>query len=312
MDLLGPKNVFALSRDIFDHSYVGAGNGGRDPWSRLEAWAWLIARANYRPSEIDVRGDIVTLRRGQLVITHQKLAERWHWTVKQVRTFLDRLQQLGMIGRETGTPKGSHQTVLPISNYDIYQFLEGYLGHPERRPKGSPRATQGQQSNKENKENTKRAPSAEGAGHAGLEVEEAFGAYNETAGRCGLSQATVLNPKRRADIRSRLKEVGIQGWRKALANVEASAFLCGNGSQGFKADLDWLLTSGKFFRVFEGGYGNGAAQAQSDSPHVLNAEIQRIAETSMGQRQIAEKGRSAALAEFRELVLSRQNGAHHA
>jgi hypothetical protein len=46
-----------------------------------------------------------------------------------------------MIGRETGTPKGSHQTLLTISNYEVYQFLEDYLGQPKRQPKGNPRAT---------------------------------------------------------------------------------------------------------------------------------------------------------------------------
>jgi len=256
MDLLSPKNVFTLSRDIFDHSYVGAGNAGRDPWTRMEAWAWLIARANYRPSEIDIRGEIVLLGRGQLVVTLGSLSERWKWSVKQVRTFLDRIQQLDMIGRKTGTPKGSHQTIVTISNYDVYQFLEDYLGQPKRPPKGNPRATQGQQSNKNNKKNTKNTRAGESAGHVQVEVEQAFDAYNETAERVGLSRALKLTAGRRTALLARLKDAGgVGGWLQALSHVESSAFLCGGGSQGFKPDLDWLLKPEKFVKVFEGGYG---------------------------------------------------------
>jgi hypothetical protein len=73
-------------------------------------------------------------------MTQPRLAEEWGWTLKQVRGFLDGLQDRSMIGRETGTPKGSHQTKLTISNYELYQFLEAHLGQPKRPPKGSPRA----------------------------------------------------------------------------------------------------------------------------------------------------------------------------
>ena len=55
----GPQNVFCVSRDIFKHSYVGAGNAGRDPWTRMEAWLYLLSRANFKPSEIDIRGEII-------------------------------------------------------------------------------------------------------------------------------------------------------------------------------------------------------------------------------------------------------------
>jgi hypothetical protein len=306
MDLIGPKNVFTLSREIFEHSYVGAGNGGRDPWTRLEAWAWLIARANFRPSEIDVRGEIVTLRRGQLIITLQALAERWRWSIKQVRTFLDRIQQLDMIGRETGTPKGSHQTLITIRNYDIYQFLEDYLGHPKRQPKGNPRAAQGQQSNKKNKENT----TSHGSGAcAQPEVQEAFDAYNAAAERKGLTRALKLTPGRQKEIRNRLGEVGgIEGWRRMLDNVEASPFLCGAGEKGFKADLDWLLKSEKFVKVCEGGY--GPTKNANGSAISIEAEINRLAGSELGRRLISEKGHEAALAYLRDLVQSQAEAAY--
>jgi hypothetical protein len=250
-----PKNIFGVSRDIFKHSYVGAGNAGRQPWTRMEAWLSLCAKANYRPSQIDVRGDIVTLDRGQLVTTQPSLAEEWGWTVKQVRGFLDGLEHRAMIGRKTGTPKGSHQTLPSISNYELYQFLENHLGQTKGTPKGSPRAARGPQSNTENTENTKDS----GNGPLFDEVREALEAWNAMAEQCGLSQEELtadLRPK----IRARLKDSGgLDGWRAALAKVAASDFLCGK-VKDFKANLDFIVKPDKFRSLRRGDYDNRSQQ----------------------------------------------------
>jgi hypothetical protein len=133
----GPQNVFCVSRAVFDHPIVGAGNAGKDPWSLMEAWLWLVSSASYRPSEIEVRGEIITVERGQYLTTTPLLAKRWNWTEKQVRTYLDKISRHNSAIRETGIPKGSRPSVITICNYDVYQFLESHLGQPKRRPKGS-------------------------------------------------------------------------------------------------------------------------------------------------------------------------------
>jgi hypothetical protein len=162
----GPSNVFQVSRDIFDHPIVGAGNGGVDPWSKMEAWEWLLATARYRPSEIMIRGEVVTIEIGQFMATFHSLAERWKWTVKKVRIFLGHLQSAGMIERKTGmsegSPKGAHASIISICNYSVYQFLEDYLardqGQPEGQPKCNPTAAQGQQKKKEEEGNNIKIP----------------------------------------------------------------------------------------------------------------------------------------------------------
>jgi hypothetical protein len=282
----GPQNVFCISRDIFDHSYVGAGNAGRDPWTRMEAWEWLVSRANYRPSQIDVRGETVTLGRGQLVVTQEKLAQRWKWTRKQVRTFLDGLQARSMIGRETGTPKGQHQTLVTISNYEIYQFLEAHLGPPKRQPKGHPRATQGPQSNTVNKENKNNTHTE---GDLFDEVEAAFADYNAVARQRGLTVAGTLSSDRRRALRARLDMFGgLEGWRKAMKILAASAFLCGQTGGTFRADLTWLIAKDnaeKFRKLVEGGYGNGQhAGGTRPSPEDDIPEFVRAAEAAKRAR----------------------------
>lgn len=86
---------------------------------------------------------------------------------------------------------------------------------------------------------------------------EAFEAYNATALRCGLPQAAKLTPDRKSKIIARLKDYGMDGWAKALANIDRSKFLCGDNDRGWRANLDFLLQPSSFAKVHDGGYGNG-------------------------------------------------------
>lgn len=104
-------------------------------------------------------------------------------------------------------------------------------------------------------------------------VRTAFDLWNETAKRCGLPVAKVLDDARRKAIRKRLESGGLELWRKALAAVEASAFLLGQrpdrDGRAFRADLDFVCQARSFKRLIEGFYGTDAkpppkAQPQPD------------------------------------------------
>lgn len=90
------------------------------------------------------------------------------------------------------------------------------------------------------------------------DVLKAYEAWNDLALRCGLPQATTLTPKRVASIGARLSECGgLDAWATALANIEKSAFLCGETDRDFRASLDFLIQPSSFVKVLEGTYGNG-------------------------------------------------------
>jgi hypothetical protein len=90
-----------------------------------------------------------------------------------------------------------------------------------------------------------------------LEALEAFHAYNAVAERCALPQASKMTGTREKKIIARLKEFGLDGWAKALANIEKSSFLCGDTEAGFRADLDFVCQAKSFSKLHDGGYGNG-------------------------------------------------------
>lgn len=93
-------------------------------------------------------------------------------------------------------------------------------------------------------------------------TRQAFELWNETAGRCGLSKAKDLTAARRRAIAARLAEHGEDGWREALAAVEASEFCRGGRTdrdgRSFRADLDFVCQPRSFQRLREGFYGSGA------------------------------------------------------
>lgn len=85
----------------------------------------------------------------------------------------------------------------------------------------------------------------------------AYEAWNATALRCGLPQASKLTPDRQRKIIARLKDYGQDGWAQALANIERSSFLTGKNDRGWTVTLDFLVKPESFSKVHDGTYGNG-------------------------------------------------------
>lgn len=94
----------------------------------------------------------------------------------------------------------------------------------------------------------------------------AFEAYNATALRCGLPQAANLTPDRSRKIIARLRDYGLDGWDRALANIERSSFLTGTNDKGWRASLEFILQASSFAKVHDGTYGNGRHSAAKGGP----------------------------------------------
>ena len=89
-----------------------------EPFSEREAWVWLICEAQWKPRERRVGKVIVQLDRGQLAHSTRFLAEAWKWSHAKVRRYLDRLEKLKLIRRESGTGV----SVITICKYNEYQL----------------------------------------------------------------------------------------------------------------------------------------------------------------------------------------------
>ena len=89
-----------------------------EPFSEREAWVWMICEAQWKPREKRVGKVIVKVDRGQFAHSTRFLSEAWKWSHAKVRRFLDRLEKMEMIRRESGTGV----SVVTLCKYNEYQL----------------------------------------------------------------------------------------------------------------------------------------------------------------------------------------------
>jgi hypothetical protein len=296
----------AIARGMRSHWLVGFGqpvkpdDESRGAHSRAEAFIDLIMECRYCAGTVSNGGVKMLLEPGQLVGAVSWLASRWNWTPQTVRTFLDKLEDDGMISRATpGTEKhnmqrGKQATVITLCNYHEYQIALYVQQHVKQQANNKQLTSTQQASNniyKEeqgNKGTREQITSPNGEVFAPalilddvktsrreLDALEAFNSYNELALRVALPTCGTLTPQRRKSVMARLREHGPTSWGKALANIERSAFLRGQ-IKDFQVSFDWLIKPTNFGKVADGAYGNGA-HAKESSP----SKIDRMVDQAM-------------------------------
>jgi hypothetical protein len=112
----------AVCTDMLDHPVVGM-----DKPRHMAAWLWLLTNAAWKPKRRSIGGKTYTEQRGELVASLRFIADATHLSVKEVRTFLDRLVREDMISlSNTGT--GTGITSITICNYEKYQTAKEEKG----------------------------------------------------------------------------------------------------------------------------------------------------------------------------------------
>ena len=147
---MADKGWIKLNRQIMDHWL----------WENHEyafAWIDLLLLAEYKTHKKMWRGNITEFRRGNVYYSIQKLGERWGWSRKKVKHFLEQLEEDQMVHIKAH-PKG---TTITIVNYEFFQDKGTAEGTPkgtsEGTPKGTPEGTY-LKNNKELNKNNKKVP----------------------------------------------------------------------------------------------------------------------------------------------------------
>lgn len=117
--------------------YIKLHRGWRDnpifkgEFSRADAWVWLLENACWRETKARIKGEIVTLQRGELTFSIRFMADAWGWSKSRVERFLCDLRAESMIetrskiGTSAGHKAGQGQSILTICNYAKYQDRDG-------------------------------------------------------------------------------------------------------------------------------------------------------------------------------------------
>ncbi|RXM72700.1 DnaD domain-containing protein [Clostridium tetani] len=110
------------------------------PFVRGQAWIDLLLQANHKDRKTFSKGELVNIKRGSFLTSDQALADRWGWSRKKVRTFLDVLVEEQMVELER-SPKG---TSLSIVKWDLYQRGGTTEEQPKIQQKDNRRTTEEQ------------------------------------------------------------------------------------------------------------------------------------------------------------------------
>jgi len=89
-----------------------------EPFTKAQAWIDLFLNANHQDSKIDVRGNIIEIKKGQIGWSELTMCKRWKWSKGKVRRFLKLLETEQQIIQQ----KDRYiTTIITIINYDDYQ-----------------------------------------------------------------------------------------------------------------------------------------------------------------------------------------------
>lgn len=98
----------------------------------------------------------------------------------------------------------------------------------------------------------------------------------------------AINKTRRASLMARIREVGLDGWERAINRAEQSPFLTGRtGDKPFSLAIDWMLKPANFTKIVEGNYddrssSNGSRSGHSGSNGSRTGAFDRLADRLQG------------------------------
>ena len=129
-----------------------------DHWSAsepdaLSVWVRLLCEANYEDKKANVYGQLVEVKRGQLVFGLDAFSARSGVSVKKLRRIIDMLIKDGMLGRQVF----SKFSVITITCYDKYQD-EGRQEAGKGQAEGKQRAAPKEDNNSRSEESKKDKP----------------------------------------------------------------------------------------------------------------------------------------------------------
>lgn len=106
------------------------------PFTRGQAFVDLLLDVNHADKKVLVSGQLIEVKAGEKITSLNALAERYGWTIKKVRNFLELLEKDQMIERK----RAQHYTLIKVLNYGIYQAQD----LDKRHTKGTQKAHKGQ------------------------------------------------------------------------------------------------------------------------------------------------------------------------
>lgn len=226
-----------------------------DHWSAsepeaLSVWIRLLCEANYEDKKANVYGQLVDIKRGQLVFGLDAFSARSGVSVKKLRRIIDMLIKDGMLGRQVF----NKFSVITITCYDKYQDegkQEAGKGQAEGKQRAAPK-----EGNKSISKETHGVARDVKSKNNDIDYQAIADAYNEALGD-KLPACKALNEKRKRAIKKLLAELSEPTTAAAARYFSSFAkrarpFHFGENDRGWKADFDFVVRSETLLKTREG------------------------------------------------------------
>ena len=92
-----------------------------EPFTKSQAWIDLFLNANHTEKTINIRGNVIAIKRGQLGWSELTMVKRWCWSKNRVRRFLKWLETEQQIEQQKDR---FITTIITILHYEEYQQTE--------------------------------------------------------------------------------------------------------------------------------------------------------------------------------------------
>lgn len=212
----------------------------------------LILCANYTAS--NWQG--ITVSRGQLVSSRQKLAYETGLTEKVVRRCLKVLEKTGEIQLQ----HTNKYTLITICKYSEYQSDESAVSQ-QRAINGPAEGRQESINKKRNKSKNVESSLCSDSMSApkptnpneGIDYGAIMAFFNQEMDGKSIPPIKMMTRKRQGMLNARVKEHGKDAVKVVIKNAADSSWLNGGGGK-FVANFDWLFRPANFIKVLEGNY----------------------------------------------------------
>jgi len=144
---------FPVFRSIFNHHIIGL----KKPFSKFEAWLWMLKEATYKPEgrkkSVNFGGKerIIMLQYGEFAHSERFMSDAFGWSRDKIRRYISLLQSDFMLSQN----QDQQISVTKVANYDKYNLLY-FENNTSKQPASNQQATKHNKENKDNKENIER------------------------------------------------------------------------------------------------------------------------------------------------------------
>ena len=121
------RGWISLHRKILDNPILKASK----EYSRLEAFVWLLLRANHKEGKCVIGSTLYKVKKGEMITSQMKLMKQFRWSKSKLINFLKLLQEDEMIDMKT-EPNLTRITILNYCTYQDYKTTKKPLTDREK------------------------------------------------------------------------------------------------------------------------------------------------------------------------------------